>query len=212
MINVIIADDHQIVVDGLVSLLESEKDICVKATANNGEEALRAIGDHRIDVAILDINMPVMDGLEATRVIGEQFPETKVLILSMYNESEHISELLEAGCSGYILKNKGHEELVTAINTIVGGSDYFGQKVLQSIINEKKNPKKKLSDFPIKLTKREIEVLKLIAQDHSTPEIAEMLFISPTTVDTHRRNLISKLDVRSSYGLVRYAFENGLME
>lgn len=211
MMKVLIADDHKIVVDGLVAILKSEPDIEIIGTASNGREALEILENNTIDIAILDINMPIMNGVEATQIIAKNFPNTKVLVLSMYDTNEFIDELLEAGCQGYILKNKGQEELVTALNQIYKGHPYLGQRIRDKIMDEKMNPKKKSTEIPIKLTKREIEVIKLIGVEYTSPEISEKLFITEATVNTHRRNLISKLGVRNSLGLVRYAVENKLV-
>lgn len=212
MINVLIADDHKIVVDGLTSILKNEKDIKIVGTGKNGLEALEIVKNNTIDIVILDINMPELNGIEATKKIKDISPESKVLILSMYNDREFIDELLQAGCSGYILKNKGQEELVKAIRTILGGNDYLGEEIIKTIIKGRREKKNERITLPIHLTKRETEVLKLIAQEYTAPEIAEQLFIEETTVNTHRRNLISKLKVKNSLGLVSYAFKNGLVE
>lgn len=211
MIKVLIADDHGIILDGLKSILKSEEGIVVVSTAHNGQEAVEFIEKNEVDVAVLDINMPIMTGIEATRLIRANH-QTKVLILSMYDTFEFIDELIDAGCQGYILKNRGQEELVMAIKRVYNGKPYFGQKVQDRIMEERLNPKKVKNAIPVNLTKREKEVLKLIALEFTSPEIAQKLFITEATVNTHRRNLISKLDVRSSMGLVRYAFENGMLE
>ena len=211
MIKVVIADDHAIVVDGLVSLLKDESDIDVVYTANNGKLAFEYIQRNPVDIAVLDINMPELNGVEATKEIKTFPTDTKVLILSMYNSIEFVDDLLEAGCSGYILKNKGQEELVKAIRTIYSGEEYYGKEVIQTMISGKKTPEKKTPQIPVKLTNRELEVLKLIAQEYTTPEIAKKLSRAETTIDTHRRNLISKLDVKSSLGLVAYAYQQGIV-
>ncbi len=212
MIRIIIADDHQIVVDGLISLLKEENNIEVMASFLNGSDAFEYLLKHDVDVAVLDINMPEMNGVEATKKIVEAGIKTKVLILSMYDDYEFIGQLLEAGCSGYILKNKGHEELIKGIKKLYNDEEYYGEKVLDEIIAAQKKPKSKSSKLQIKLTKREIEIIKLIAKEFTTPQISAQLHIAKTTVDTHRRNMISKLGVKGTLGLVRYAWENGLME
>jgi two-component system nitrate/nitrite response regulator NarL len=211
MIKVLLADDHGIIIDGLKSILKNEKDIQVVATAENGQEAVAYIEKNAVDVAVLDINMPVMTGVEATRLIRANH-QTKVLILSMYDTYEFIDELIDAGCQGYILKNRGQEELVKAIRRVYSGQPYYGKKIQDKILEERLNPKREKNIVPVNLTKREKEVLKLIALEFTSPEIAEKLFITEATVNTHRRNLISKLGVRSSMGLVRYAFEKGMLD
>lgn len=211
MIKVLLADDHEIILDGLKSLLEEEDDIEVVGTAKDGEEAIQLMENNTIDVAVLDINMPGMNGIETTKIVRST-TDTKVLILSMYNTYEFIDELIEAGCQGYILKNKGQEELVRAIRRVYNGKSYFGENVLEKIVEQRLNPQKEKEEVAVTLTKREVEVLKLIAQEFTSPEIAEKLFIAEATVNTHRRNLISKLKVRSSLGLVHYAYKHGFIE
>ncbi len=211
MIKVLLADDHEIMLDGICSILKEEEDIEVVATAKNGEEAVRYIEHNPVDVAVLDINMPIINGITTTKMIQVSSPETKVLILSMYDEDEFIDEAFEAGCRGYILKNKGQEELVTAIRRIHKGSPYFGDRIQEKMLQqhkESKAPKKE----KIKLTKREVEVLKLIASEMTSSEISNKLSIAESTVNTHRRNLIEKLGVKSSLGLGTYALREGLID
>lgn len=211
MIRVLLADDHEIVLDGLSSVLKDEEGIEVVATASNGEEAVKIIENNDIDVAVLDINMPKMNGIDATRIIRHN-SDTKVLILSMYNTYEFIDQLMDAGCQGYILKNKGREELVSAIRRVHNNKPYFGDFVHEKLIEHRMSAKRKSVEKDVELTKREVEVLKLIAQEYTSPEIADKLHIVEATVNTHRRNLISKLGVRNSLGLVRYAIENNLLD
>jgi DNA-binding NarL/FixJ family response regulator len=212
MIKVLIADDHQIVVDGLVALLKAQDNIEIVATANNGKEAIAYISQNPVDIAVLDINMPEMNGEETTAFIAASFPDTKVLILSMYDSDEYIGGLRDAGCSGYILKDKGQEELVKAILRIYDGEYYFGDKVLQRLIDIKRNPKKTITAIPVTLTSREKDVLKLIARGLTASQIAKELCIEETTVNTHSRNMRSKLGLKNVNGLVRHAIENGLAD
>lgn len=212
MIRIIIADDHRIVVEGLESLLKGESDIEVVSAFLNGRDAYEYLLVNDIDVAVLDINMPEMDGAETTKLIVDAGIKTKILVLSMHDDHEIIDQLLEAGCSGYILKNKGQEELVKAIRALYNGEEHYGSKVVDTIIAARKNPKPTSTKLPIKLTKREIEIIKLIAKEFTTPQISKKLNIAETTVDTHRRNMISKLGLKSSIGLARHAVENGLLE
>ena len=213
MIKVLIADDHLIFLDGLKSLLENEEEIEVVVVAENGKQALEKIAaldeTQRPEIAVLDVRMPEMDGIEATKFIQKDYPEMKVLILTMYNKPEFIQELKESGASGYILKNKGKEELVDAIYTLHGGDTYYGQEVAKTFLD---SLAKKSTSQKVKLTKREVEVLKCIAGGMTTPEIAEKLFISHPTVETHRRNLLSKLNLRNSLELVKYAHQNEYAE
>jgi two-component system, NarL family, nitrate/nitrite response regulator NarL len=207
MINVILADDHQIVLDGLKSLIEQEKDICSVGEALNGIELLAQLKEKQADVAVLDIDMPLMNGIETTKEIRMLYPKMKVLILSMYNENEYIKRLIEVGASGYILKNKGKEELVKAIRKVAEGGKYLGEAVIKTLMDDIQKPKKNVEEIKIPLTKRENEVLKLIVECNSTPQIADKLFIAHSTVETHRRNLIDKLGVANTKELIRYAIE-----
>lgn len=209
MINVLFADDHQIVVDGLKSLLEADMN-CV-GEANNGDEVMQLLETVSPDVVVLDIEMPGKDGVATMKEIRTQYPAIKVLVLSMHSEHRFISRLLQAGANGYILKERGREEMVTAIRSIVAGKDYFGSEITQAMIDHQRNSNKTTVTNP-NLTRRELEVLKEIADGHTTPQIAEKLFIAKTTVDTHRKNLIEKLGLNNSKELVRYAVENDLID
>ena len=205
-IKVIIADDHKIVVDGLKSLLVSEKNIEVVGEAFDGKQALHMIENNEVDIAILDIEMPVISGIALTKIIKKAHKNVKVLILSMYNTEKFVHNVIEIGADGYILKNKGKEELILAIKCIMEGDDYFGREVDRTFRQSQK--KKNDETKNAKLTKREIEVLKLIALGDTTPIISKKLHIAHSTVETHRRHLIEKTGVRGSKGLVKYAFEN----
>jgi DNA-binding NarL/FixJ family response regulator len=212
MIQVVIADDHQIVLDGLKSLLRYEKDIKVIGEALNGIRLLELLKNQQADIAVIDIDMPLMNGIETTKEIKVLYPAIKVLILSMYNDNNYISRLIESGASGYILKNKGKEELVSAIRKIAEGGQYLGDAVLKTLMDEMQKPKKKIEDNQVPLTKREKEVLIHIANGNTTPIIASKLCIANSTVETHRRNLIDKLGVANSKALIKFAFENGYMK
>ena len=209
-IKVIIADDHKIVIDGLKSLLQLEETIEVVGEAYDGKQVLDILKNQKVDIAVLDIEMPFLSGIELTRIIKKDFPQVKVLILSMYNTEKFVHNVIEIGADGYILKNKGKEELVLAIKYIMDGDEYFGREVEKTY---RMSQKKKYDEIKnVKLTKREIEVLKLTAAGDTTPIISEKLFIAHSTVETHRRNLIEKTGVRGgSKGLVKYAFEKGYM-
>ena len=205
-IRILLVDDHKLILDGLKSLLKVEKGLEIVATATNGIEALESLRETEIDVVVLDIDMPIMNGLETAKRIREQYPKIKVLILTMHNDIKYIKAIIAAGAHGYILKNRGKEELVSAIKVIVSGEEYYGEAVTRSIIKGMKEDDKKKE---AKLTKREIDVLKLIADGKTTPQITKELFIASSTVETHRRNLLEKTGVTNSKGLVRYAIEKG---
>lgn len=206
MINLLIADDHQVVIDGLRSLLSLEADFNVVGEALNGKMVLEALKDQKVDVVLLDINMPVMDGIETAKFMRVHYPDVKILILTMYNKPEFIRNILEAGASGYVLKNAGKEELIDAIRKVEKGEEYFSISVTKTMMESFRSGS---DSNKVELTKRERGVLTLIAEGDKTSEIAEKLLISTHTVDTHRYNLLSKLNIKNTAGLVRYAIKNG---
>jgi len=205
-IKVIIADDHKIVLEGLLSLIEPHKEISVIGKASQGLEVLSILKEKEVDVVVLDIEMPVMDGIETTKIIRKEYPDIKILILTMYNTIGFIRKIAETGAHGYILKNKGKEELIAAIYKVYEGGEYFGEDVTKTLIASMKTQN---MAGEIRLTKREIEVLKLIVDGKKTKEISEILIIAETTVNTHRQNLLSKVGVSNTAGLVRFAIEKG---
>jgi DNA-binding NarL/FixJ family response regulator len=214
-IRVLIADDHKMFRDGLTEILNNEKNITVVGETGDGDEIVSKVEQCRADVILMDINMGNSNGIIATRDLLENLPDCKVLVLSMYSDSKYILSMLEAGAKGYILKNAGKEEMITAINTIARGDSYFSDVVTSRImeqLSQSKTPKTPLASSKIPITPREIEVLKLIAQEYSNAEIAKKLFISIRTVDTHRRNLLEKLHLKNTAGLVKYAIKEGLLD
>lgn len=215
IIRVVIVDDHQIIIDGLIALLQSHKNIQVAATARNGKEVLEKLRDTPCEVVITDIKMPEMNGIEATRMIKQKYPKVNVLVLSTYSDKQLISEMIKAGALGYILKDTGKKDLITAINFVAEGKHYYGSEVAMKIVNSEVYTEGEGQSIDVEelslLTKREIEVLKLIAKEYTTSEIASELFISSHTVETHRKNLIRKLNAKSLAGLVKYAVQKGLI-
>ena len=213
-IRVVIADDHKIIRVGLRGLLEREKDLQVVGEAENGTALIEILQKNQADVILMDIDMGETSGIEVTRQVKEIYPTTQVLGLTMHEEQEYIIPMLQAGASGYLLKDAGREELVGAIHTVFNGDSYFSQKVsatlLHAITKQKEIPPYKPGKNQIPLSDRELEVLQLIAREFSNGEIAEKLFISIRTVDTHRRNMLDKLNVKNTAGLVKHAIENGL--
>ncbi|HRG31865.1 MAG: response regulator transcription factor [Saprospiraceae bacterium] len=210
MIRVAIADDHAMFVDGIESILQSETNIQLVDKCFDGNAVFQMLTGDRIDVLLLDINLPVMSGIEVTSKIQKEFPKVKVLALSMYNEKSFVTEILKNGALGYILKNTGRAELLKAIETVALGETYFSSEVTETIMSGllKNNPIKKSSRLLIpKISRREKEVLALIVKEYTTQDIANSLFISLKTVESHRSNLISKLNVKNTAGLVRAAYE-----
>ena len=205
-INVLLTDDHQIIIDGLKSLLKNSDEIIVAAEANNGREALRILGLLSIDVLLMDIDMPIMNGIEALKEIRKQFRDVKVIILSMHNEAGMIKSLIDLGANGYLLKSCSQDELLGAIRKVASGQSYFSTDVTLALLKPANTELKNEI-----LTERETEILKLIAAGFSNKEIGDQLFISHRTVDTHRTNLMKKLDVSNIAGLISYAIKNGIV-
>ena len=213
IIKVLLVDDHKIVRDGIKVLLQDESDIEVIGEAENGKHALEVLNEITPDLLIVDINMPVMNGIECAREVVKHFPQVKILALTMLNEQEHIKNMIAAGAGGYILKNSGKEELIDAIKTVTSGENYFSDEVKNIImmnIVKRKTSGNKIEGVPIPLTNREKDVLKYIVQEFTNQEIAEKLFISVRTVDAHRRNLLEKTGARNTAGLVKFALENNI--
>ncbi|MDX1477450.1 MAG: response regulator transcription factor [Saprospiraceae bacterium] len=215
MIRVLIADDHTMFADGIESLLETESGIDVVGKCYDGLSVFDMIEQHDIDVLLLDINLPEMNGIDVCKKLTSTHPGVRVLALSMHNDESIVSEILKNGAMGYILKNTGKAELVTAINKISQGQTYFSKDVtetiMRSLVNERKATRKNSMLTPI-VSRREREVLSLIVKEYTTQEIAEQLHISQKTVESHRRSLLTKLNVRNTAGLVRVAVANDLVE
>jgi DNA-binding NarL/FixJ family response regulator len=213
-IKILLADDHQMFLDGLCALLSQIAYVEIVATANNGAQLLDELKTIQGDLVIVDLHMPVLDGLEATKIIRELYPSLKVLGLTMDNELETIQAMLEAGASGYILKNTGKAELESALLQVMKGENYLSHSIstqlAQSIFLKKKAVAEETSELDL-LTEREIEILKMVALENSNAEIAEKLYISPKTVETHRKNLMKKIGVRNSLGIYKFALKHNLI-
>jgi len=215
MIKILVADDHTMFVDGIESILKAEDDILVVGRCYDGPSVIDFAKKECPDIVLLDVNLPGMNGMDVCKSLAQSFPTVKVLAISMFNEESFVSEILNNGAKGYILKNTGREELLTAIRTVNQGESYFSKDVTETIMKGLMNQRKassKTNTFLPKLSRREKEVLKLIAQEFTTQEIADALFISLKTVESHRSSLLSKLNARNSVGLVRIALENDLLE
>ncbi len=213
-IRVILAEDHTIVRKGLRSLLEGEEDIEVIGEAGDGKEAITLVEQKKPDIVVMDIGMPELNGLEATRRIRKKFPETKVLILTMHTNEEYVFEILRAGASGYIIKKAAPTELVSALRAVKRGESFLSPAISKKVIDEylqRAGEAKRRGAFEL-LTDREREVLQLIAEGNSTRGIAGRLFISTKTVETHRSNLMEKLDLHGTADLTRYAIRMGIVD
>ncbi len=205
-IKILLVDDHQIIIDGLKSLLQNSDEIVVVAEANNGREALRILDILEIDVILMDIDMPVLNGINTLKEITNRSYSTKVIILSMHNEAGMIKSLISIGANGYLLKSCAQEELIGAIRKVASGQSCFSTEVTLSLLNPTQS-----NQTTELLTERETEIIKLIAEGFSNKEIGSKLYISHRTVDTHRTNLMKKLDVSNIAGLISYAIRNGIV-
>ncbi|MGI0483841.1 response regulator [Pantanalinema rosaneae CENA516] len=209
-LQVLIVDNHALVRAGFRSLLQSVSTIEVIAEAGDGQEALRLVEQYRPNLVLMDIAMPLMNGLEATAQITKEFPQVRVIILSMYANQEYIHQALRAGASGYVLKDSGMSELELAIQTIARGETYLSPSISKYVLADYVRRSGEANPLE-QLTPRQREILQLIAAGKSTKEIAEELFISTKTVETHRVQLMERLNIRDIAGLVRYAIRKGLV-
>ena len=201
MIRLAIAEDHQSLIDVIKLLLEYEEDIEIVGTANDGETLLDVVRLKQPNVVITDIRMPKMDGITATKLIKKEFPRIKVLGFTMFDQKEAIDQMLDAGASGYLLKNSALEEVLKAVRSVYDGNTYFDANIEAKAENDTNKKAKSI------LTKRQVEILGLIAQGKTSREIADDLFIGVHTVDTHRKNMIRILGLQGKGELMRYALE-----
>ncbi len=212
MIKILITDDHQLVIDGIKLMLAEADDLACVGTANSGEQALELLATTPADVLLLDINMPGMDGLETCRRVRAAFPSVKILMLSMLREGSLVKMLLNEGASGYLLKNAGKDEVLEAIRKVHWGERALSSEVLDIFLQPSADKKRLLANpFPT-LSRREKQILQLIVDEKTTQEIADELFISFGTVETHRRNILMKLNARNTAGLVKAAIEYNLLD
>ena len=208
MIRLIIADDHPVIRDGIKTILSKEKDIVLVATVENGLELMDTLEEKQADIILMDVNMPEMNGIEATKRVRKEFPDIKVLSFSQYDEKRFVKQLLKSGANGYLLKNAAASELIKAIKIVSEGGIYLSEE-LPNVFGEK--PKRRSNYLFPELSPRELDVLKEICQEKSTQEIAEILFISSNTVETHRAHLLLKVGVKNTAGLVKWAVENEIL-
>lgn len=208
-----IVDDHQMFLDGITLMINKMEDMHLKHVARDGNEALQMLLlDSDVDVLITDISMPKVSGLDLCKKIKADYLHINMLVLSMHNDPSNIKELLSAGALGYILKNTGQNELIKAIRTVSQAESYFSEEVKNTIMNSITKSKKNSTLMPAKLSKREIEIIQLIAEEFTTNEIAEKLFISLHTVESHRKNILRKTNSRNLAGLIKYAIKKGIVE
>ncbi|MBL7897265.1 MAG: response regulator transcription factor [Crocinitomicaceae bacterium] len=211
---VLLVDDHQLIIDGLRGFIETNPAYKVVGEANNGVDAIRLASVLNPDVILMDIEMPEMSGIQACEEIKRLKPEIKIIIVSMHHEKQLIRKLIDQGADGYLLKNSQQQEVMDAIVKALNNEPYFSDEVSQ-VLSEKNASKTGMVHSEIsllsQLTEREVEILKLVAQGMTNKEVGDALDISHRTVDTHRTNLMKKLDVTNVAGLIRIAFKNGLI-
>ncbi|HET7764732.1 MAG TPA: response regulator transcription factor [Burkholderiales bacterium] len=209
-VSVMLADDHAVVRDGLRALLEGGNDLQVVGVAGNGREAVAEALRLRPDIVIMDIAMPELDGVEATRRIVERCPETRVLILSMYLSAEHIYRALQAGAQGYVLKESAGEEVVDAIRALRAGKRYLSHRITETVIDDYLREGTNVSPLD-SLSLRERDVLQLVVEGRTNAAIAQALSLSPKTVETYRARIMKKLKVRDTVELVKFSMRHGLI-
>lgn len=212
-IKIMIVDDHNLIINGIKSLLSHINNFEIIGEANDGQQAIDLALEIKPDVIIMDISMPVLSGIEATKAILDKLPETKVIALTQHENSEYVNQILNAGGSGYLLKNSKKEEFVNAINSVCEGRKYFSKNISDLLLNDllkNKSTKPKI-DKEILLTRREKEIIQKIVNELNNNQIAEELNISLRTVETHRRNIMQKLSIKNVVSLIKYAVSNGIV-
>jgi len=215
-INIILADDHAVLRSGLRLMLNTQEDLEVVGEAANGEEAILLCREKKPDIILLDLNMPGLSGLDAIEDIKRDNPGIKILVLTMHDDEGYLKRVLKSGCSGYILKRAADVELISAIRTVYRGEVFVDLSLVKHLVNDFIGPKDSDEKQHVKtvgtLSERENEVLKLIALGYTNRQIADELFLSVKTVETHKSKIKEKLNIRSRSDLVRYAMQNGLLE
>jgi len=207
---VILVDDHQMLIDGLSAILAANENIEILKTFTNGNLLLEELHELQPEIILTDISMPDIDGYELTKKIKQQNPSIQVIALSMSGSIADINKMLDVGISGYVLKNVGNQELIEAIYKVAQGKMHFSDDVTEEMVKNKHAKPNKQED-QVKLTERELEILKLIVQELNNAEIADKLFISERTVETHRKNMIRNFNTKTIVGLIKYAMDHKLI-
>lgn len=210
-IRLLLVDDHKMFLEGLALLLRDENNIEIVGSAENGYQALNLLATCNVDIVVTDISMPEMDGVDLSNRIQRDYPAVNTLVLSTHNEPEIINKLINSNVNGYLLKNAEKDELLQAINIISEGKNYFSEVIKKTHIDYQFSRSKPV-DIIEQFSRRELQVLKFIADEYTTKEIADELNISQHTVETHRRNMLSKLGVRNTAGLIKFTIQNRLLE
>lgn len=209
-IRILLVDDHQMILDGLGYIFKQSKSFEVVAKVNSGKEALKILENIKIDIVITDLDMPEMSGLQLLKKIKETYENIKVIMLTMHSDNQLIKEVMKNGADGYLLKTSNEEDMIIAVNQVYDGKKYYSTAITENLLSAESDKSNHLKTEL--LTDREIEILKDISNGLSSSEIGEKLFISSRTVDTHRTNLMKKLDIKNIAGLVRYAIQNKLLD
>jgi DNA-binding NarL/FixJ family response regulator len=213
MVRILLADDHTLVRQGLKRIVEEHPDWSVVAEVGDGREAVRQAVELRPDVAVIDIGMPQLNGIEAARQIVKRAPDVRVLMVSMHADDAHVAQAIEAGATGYLLKDSADTDLVDAVTAAIRGKSFFSPAVAAILLDECRRSlaRRGVTDRYESLSDREREVLQLVAEGHSNKAIADLLGISPTTVETHRAHILEKLDLHSVAEVVLYAVRRGII-
>jgi two-component system response regulator NreC len=211
-IRVLLADDHTVVRQGLRRILETDPSMEIVAEVGDGRAAVEAAGRQRPSVAVVDISLPSLNGIEVTRQLAKATPETKVLILSMHADEAYIQQSLKAGAKGYLLKDADDQDLLKAITALHGGGSYFSPVVSKVVLRGYLHESVESADELAGLSDREREVLQLIAEGKSNKDIAQLLDVAPSTVETHRKHLMEKLHLHNTAAIVRFALRHGLIQ
>jgi len=211
-IKVLIADDHQLFREGVANLLSSAPQIEVIGQAKDGKEAVQKAIQLKPDIILIDINMPLMNGIEATKMLKEKMPELKIIAVSMHSDKQYVKGILEAGADGYLLKNCTYQQLTDAILSVHSGKKILSEDITELVIKGYIDPAKPNPDGLDELSERELEIFKLIAEGKSTREIGEKLFISVKTVGTHKQHILSKLNLKTNTDIIKFALKNDLIQ
>lgn len=205
---ILVADDHQVIIDGMEAIISSTEQLAFFGGAHNGHEVLSQLEKQRPDVVLMDINMPLMDGLECTSIVHKKYPDIRIIALSMHDNPRLAKRMFQNGALGFLLKNSSKSTIIEAIKAVLDGKNYIDPLLLPSFLNL--NQEKGSSSFSKKhmLTKRELEIIKEICEEKTTAEIGDSLSISPHTVESHRSNILLKLELKNSVALVKWAIKN----
>ena len=211
-IKILVVDDHQVIVDGLGAIIEQELDLEFAGGTSNGKEAIEFLSFNSVDIILMDINMPIMDGLDCTLYINKHYPKTKIIGLSMNDNPRLVKRMVKNGAFGFLLKKANRDKVINAIKTVHNGGTYFDDELILNFIEfDKSSNQSSFSKLDL-LTKRELEIIKEIYTEATTLEIADKMSLSPYTIETHKSNIYSKLEINNTVGLIKWALKNGVIE